>query len=75
MLLRDHKREFAVASCAHNVAEAFDLTFPVGLVLEGKDVTTSLSALPTHLPISSATSPELFESFLLLRAEWGFEAE
>jgi hypothetical protein len=74
-LLSEHKREFAVASGGLDVAEAFELTLPMGLVLEGKAVTTSLSGLPTHLPTSSATSPELFERFLLLRAERGFEAE
>ncbi|QCH15451.1 hypothetical protein CB0101_11425 [Synechococcus sp. CB0101] len=73
-LVRSHKREFAVSARGVEVAEAFDLSLPVGLVLEGKAVTTSLGGLPTHLPTSSAASSELFERFLLLRAEQGFEA-
>ena len=72
-LLKKHRPELGVAARSVQLTTAFDLSLTVGLLLGGRCVTTTLSGLPKYLPTSTAASTELFERFLLLRAERGWD--
>lgn len=72
-IVRSHKREFAVAARAVEVAERFDLSLPVAFHDGFRCVYTTLGGLPTQLKASAALSTPQLERFLLRRAEVGFE--
>jgi hypothetical protein len=55
------------------VAEAFDLSLPVGLMKDGCMIVTTLGGLRGHLSASAALSSPEIERFLVLRAEKGFD--
>lgn len=73
-LVRSHKREFAVAARAVDLAEAFDLSLPVAFHDGFRCVLTTLGGLPIQLKASAALSAAPLERFLLRRAEVGFNA-
>ena len=72
-LLRIHKREFAVAARAVEVAEHFDLSLPVAFHDGFRCVFTTLGGLTTQLKASAALSTPQLERFLVRRAEVGFD--
>jgi hypothetical protein len=72
-LLKRHRLELGTAARSVQLTTTFDLSLTVGLLTNGRCVTTTLSGLPKYLPTSTAASTEIFERFLLLRAERGWD--
>ena len=71
--VQKHKQQLALAARGVEVADAFDLGLPVGLMKDGAVVVTTLGGLRSHLPTSAALSSPEIERFIVLRAEVGFD--
>lgn len=71
--IQRHKHQLSLAARGVEVAEEFDLGVPVGLLMDGRVIVTTLTKLSSHLPASAALSSPEIEKFLLLKAEHGFD--
>jgi hypothetical protein len=71
--VQQHRAQLSLAARGVEVANAFDLGLPVGLMKDGAVVVTTLGGLRSHLPTSAALSSPEIERFLVLRAEQGFD--
>jgi hypothetical protein len=72
-LIKSHRLELTTAARALQLTDTFDLNLTVAVVMDGRVITTPLSGIPNYLPTSAAASSELFERFVLLRAERGYD--
>lgn len=72
-LVRRHRLELGQVARALSLHREFDLTVPVGLIAHGRCRLTTLGLLTTLIPTSTAASTEIFQRFLVLKAERGHD--
>lgn len=72
-LIKRHRLELGQIARAVDLQRGFDLTVATALLDKGRCRATTLGLLPTLLPTSTAASTEIFQRFLVLRAERGHD--